>query len=83
MTPETVRRGVEAKIRELGQQVRVPGFRPGKAPRRVIENRLGGHLDIEANLVVLELRYVSRHTLLVLSPPARDRHNKRGARGGI
>src|SRR3712207_954775 len=41
VTPETVRRGVEAKIRELGQQVRVPGFRPGKAPRRVIENRLG------------------------------------------
>ena len=41
VTPDTVRQGVEAKIRELGQQVRVPGFRPGKAPRRVIENRLG------------------------------------------
>ena len=39
--PEKVRRGVEAKIKELGRQVRVPGFRPGKAPRRVIENRLG------------------------------------------
>jgi trigger factor len=38
---DAVRKGVEAKIRELGQQVRVPGFRPGKAPRRVIENRLG------------------------------------------
>ena len=38
---EVVRRGVEAKVRELGRQVRVPGFRPGKAPRRVIENRLG------------------------------------------
>ncbi|HEY6583045.1 MAG TPA: trigger factor, partial [Rubrobacter sp.] len=38
---EKVRRGVEAKIKELGRQVRVPGFRPGKAPRRVIENRLG------------------------------------------
>src|ERR671921_2937941 len=41
VTPETVRQGVEAKIRELGQQVMVPGFRPGKAPRGVIENRLG------------------------------------------
>lgn len=39
--PEAVRRGVEAKVKELGRQVRVPGFRPGKAPRRVIENRLG------------------------------------------
>jgi trigger factor len=41
VAPETVRRGVEAKIKELGRQVSVPGFRPGKAPRRVIENRLG------------------------------------------
>ncbi|HEV8045351.1 MAG TPA: trigger factor, partial [Rubrobacter sp.] len=41
VTPETVRQGIEAKIKELGRQVRVPGFRPGKAPRRVIENRLG------------------------------------------
>jgi len=39
--PEAVRQGVEAKIRELGRKVRVPGFRPGKAPRRVIENHLG------------------------------------------
>jgi trigger factor len=39
--PDTVRQGVEAKVRELGRKVRVPGFRPGKAPRRVIENHLG------------------------------------------
>ena len=39
--PEAVREGVEAKVRELGRQVRVPGFRPGKAPRRMIENHLG------------------------------------------
>src|SRR5215207_8923618 len=41
VSPEAVRAGVEAKVRELGRQVRVPGFRPGKAPRRVIENHLG------------------------------------------
>jgi trigger factor len=39
--PEAVREGVQAKVRELGRKVRVPGFRPGKAPRRVIENHLG------------------------------------------
>jgi trigger factor len=39
--PESVREGVEAKVRELGRKVRVPGFRPGKAPRRVVENHLG------------------------------------------
>src|ERR671933_109908 len=39
--PEAVREGIEAKVKELGRKVRVPGFRPGKAPRRVIENHLG------------------------------------------
>jgi trigger factor len=41
VSPDAVREGVEAKVRELGRKVRVPGFRPGKAPRRVIENHLG------------------------------------------
>ena len=29
-------------VRSLAQQVRVPGFRPGKVPRRVLEARMGG-----------------------------------------
>ncbi len=41
VSPEAARKGVEAKVRELRGQVKVPGFRPGKAPRRVIENRVG------------------------------------------
>jgi trigger factor len=39
--PEAVREGVEAKVKELRGKVRLPGFRPGKAPRRMIENHLG------------------------------------------
>ncbi|CAN5891895.1 trigger factor [soil metagenome] len=38
---EAVKKGVEAKVRELKKQLRVPGFRPGKAPRRMIENHVG------------------------------------------
>ena len=41
VSPEAVREGVNAKVRELGRKVRVPGFRPGKAPRRIVENHLG------------------------------------------
>ncbi len=41
VSPEAVREGVEAKVRELRRKVRVPGFRPGRAPRRMIENRVG------------------------------------------
>lgn len=41
VSPEAVKKGVEAKVKELGRQVRVPGFRHGKAPRRIVENHLG------------------------------------------
>ncbi len=41
VSPEAVREGVEAKVGELRKQIRLPGFRPGKAPRRMIENHLG------------------------------------------
>jgi trigger factor len=33
---------LEATLRRLSRQIRVPGFRPGKVPRRVLEARLGG-----------------------------------------
>jgi trigger factor len=46
---EAVKEGVEAKVDELKQKVRVPGFRPGKAPRRVIETQVGkDYLYMEA-----------------------------------
>lgn len=41
VSAEAVKKGVEAKVRELRKQLRVPGFRPGKAPRRMIENHVG------------------------------------------
>lgn len=38
---EEVRKQVDAAIRSLGQDVRIPGFRPGKIPRQVIISRFG------------------------------------------
>ena len=32
---------VDAAFRKIAREVRIPGFRPGKAPRRVLEARLG------------------------------------------
>lgn len=37
-----VDRALDAVIKRLAREVRVPGFRPGKVPRRVIEARMGG-----------------------------------------
>lgn len=39
--PERVREALDRAARRLAGEIRVPGFRPGKAPRRVIETRLG------------------------------------------
>lgn len=34
-------KAVDAAFRKIAREVRIPGFRPGKAPRRVLEARLG------------------------------------------
>ena len=39
--PARVREAMDRAARRLAGEIRVPGFRPGKAPRRVIETRLG------------------------------------------
>src|SRR5690606_15285870 len=39
---------VRARLRELGQNVRLKGFRPGKVPAKVIEQRYGRQVRSEA-----------------------------------
>lgn len=39
--PEQVRRAVEESVRHLSRRTRVAGFRPGKAPRALLERALG------------------------------------------
>src|SRR5256714_10160210 len=34
-------RAIDAAFRKLAREVRIPGFRPGKAPRRLLEAHLG------------------------------------------
>jgi trigger factor len=38
---DRVKRSVEQSVRHLARRTRVPGFRPGKAPRAVLERALG------------------------------------------
>ncbi|MGH8900216.1 MAG: trigger factor [Egibacteraceae bacterium] len=38
---ERVREAIDRAAKELAATVRVPGFRPGRVPRRVLESRLG------------------------------------------
>lgn len=39
--PQRVKQAFDAAARELAKQVDIPGFRKGKAPRRLIEQRIG------------------------------------------
>ena len=66
----------EAAYRRIVRQVRLPGFRPGKAPRKVLEARLGsGYIRAEAMQDALPDYYqqaVVRHDLDVIAPPEID-----------
>jgi trigger factor len=42
---ERVRRSIEESLRHLGRRTRVPGFRPGKVPRPMLERALGVRRD--------------------------------------
>jgi trigger factor len=39
--PARVKKAFDAAAKDLAKQVSLPGFRPGKAPRRLLEQRLG------------------------------------------
>jgi trigger factor len=41
LPPERLNRAIDEAVRRLARRARVPGFRPGKAPRPVLERHLG------------------------------------------
>ncbi|HXQ18840.1 MAG TPA: trigger factor [Acidimicrobiales bacterium] len=41
-----VDRALDQTVRKMAREARVPGFRPGKVPRRVLEARMGGSLAL-------------------------------------
>jgi trigger factor len=73
---ERVTAAIESAARTLSQQVKVPGFRPGRVPRRVLESRLGREtLLSEAAREALPTFYgeaVEAESLAVVSAPELD-----------
>lgn len=55
--PSRVRKAFDRAYRDLARRARVPGFRPGKAPRSMLEKMFGGQVreDIERMLVAESL----------------------------
>ncbi len=67
---------LDAAFRRLAQEVRLPGFRPGKAPRKVLEARIGqGYAREEAfrhSLPDYYSKAVIEHEVDVIAPPEID-----------
>jgi trigger factor len=64
---------VDAAFRRIAREVRIPGFRPGKAPRRLLEARLGSGVGREEALRDALPEYyvqaVREHDVDVIAPP--------------
>ena len=71
-----VDRAVDAAFRRIARQAKLPGFRPGKAPRKVLEARLGSdYIRAEALQDALGDYYqqaVVHHDVDVIAPPDID-----------
>ena len=67
---------IDAAFRKISREVRIPGFRPGKAPRRILEARLGKETGrVEALREALPVYYskaVREHDVDVVAAPEID-----------
>jgi trigger factor len=68
--------GLDAAYKKIGSQVRIPGFRPGKVPARVIDQRVGRGAVLEevVNSVIPQFysEAAREHELKVISQPEVD-----------
>ena len=54
---DTVTLAVEKKLKDLTKTVRIDGFRPGKVPLKVVQQKFGGHVRQEVIGDVIESSY--------------------------
>jgi trigger factor len=72
---ETVRQELDTAYHRLKGQVRLKGFRPGKAPRRVLEARFGSQVHADVASVLIQRGYtlaLTEHELEPVSQPSVD-----------
>jgi len=69
-------KAIDAAFKKLARDVRIPGFRPGKAPRRLLEARLGSEVAREQALQDALPEYyveaIKEHDVDVIAPPEID-----------
>jgi trigger factor len=69
-------KAVDAAFRKLAREVRIPGFRPGKAPRRLLEARMGTEMArqeaLRDALPDFYERALEEHEVEAIGPPEID-----------
>jgi trigger factor len=69
-------RAIDAVFKKIAREVRIPGFRPGKAPRRLLEQRLGGDYArqeaLRDSLPEYYAKAVHENDVDVIAPPEID-----------
>jgi len=69
-------KALDATYRKIAQEVRIPGFRPGKAPRRILEARLGKETAraeaIRGSLADYYNEAIREHDVDAIAPPQID-----------
>jgi trigger factor len=69
-------KALDATYRKMAQEVRIPGFRPGKAPRRILEARLGKETAraeaIRGSLAEYYNEALKGHDVDAIAPPQID-----------
>ena len=69
-------RAIDAAFRKLAQEVKLPGFRPGKAPRQLLEARMGTEAArdqaLRDSLPEYYIEAVEAEDIDVIAPPEID-----------
>jgi trigger factor len=75
---ERVRSELDKAYRQLGKRARLRGFRPGKAPRKVLEARFGPQVASDVASDLIQQAYtdaIAQHSLEPVSRPSVDRQD--------
>jgi trigger factor len=80
-------KAVDAAFRKIAREVRIPGFRPGKAPRKVLEGRLGTDVGREQALHDSVPEFYAQalveHDVDAIAPPEIDITNGQDGDGPV
>jgi trigger factor len=75
----TVDKQLDHAYREVGRQAKLKGFRPGKTPQKVLENRFGPQIASDVAADLIQEAYsaaIEQHELQPVSRPSVDREEQ-------